>query len=103
MKGKLETEVVVADKYQKKDIVVHRREILDETARTAISFIERWGMVAAVPDGEDTAGRQKLRLSTPKELVDRAFEIACQCVEQARSNGHVIECPAFELCNSEEK
>jgi len=38
-------------------------------------MLARWGMVAAIPDGEDSKGRSKLRLSTPQELVVRAFEI----------------------------
>jgi hypothetical protein len=42
----------------------------------AREFISRWGMVAAVPDGEDSSGRAKVRLSTPEELVVRAFETA---------------------------
>jgi hypothetical protein len=40
----------------------------------AASMIEKWGMIAAVEDGEDTRGRQKLRMLSPTELVNRAFE-----------------------------
>jgi len=44
-------------------------------ARAAIEFIEKWGMVAGIEDGEDSSGRSKLRLATPKEVVERAIEI----------------------------
>lgn len=43
-------------------------------AKVAFEMAQRWGMVAAIPDGEDTAGRQKLRLMTPLELAQRAVQ-----------------------------
>ena len=45
-------------------------------ARMAAALLEKWGMVACLPDGEDSAGRQKLRLMTPHELVERATDVA---------------------------
>lgn len=45
-------------------------------ARFAAVLIERWGMVAAIEDGEDSAGRQKLRLALPQELAIRAVDTA---------------------------
>lgn len=43
-------------------------------AQAVIALLEQWGMVAATPDGEDSTGRARLRLSTPEEMVDRAIE-----------------------------
>lgn len=42
----------------------------------AISLIERWGLVAAEPDGESSNGMQKGKLISEKDLVERAFRIA---------------------------
>ena len=60
-------------------------------ANFAAMMIERWGMVAATPDGEDSAGRQRLRLPTPEELVERAFECARIYMRVARNEGHIRE------------
>ena len=45
-------------------------------ARMAENIVTRWAQVAAVPDGEDSSGRQKMRLPTAEELAVRACDIA---------------------------
>jgi hypothetical protein len=45
-------------------------------ARFAIELMIRMALASATPDGEDSAGRQKLRLATPNEIVERACDIA---------------------------
>jgi hypothetical protein len=55
-------------------LVIHDTEYPNFEARLAATLMERWGMVAGEPDGEDSAGRAKLRLSTPQELAQRACE-----------------------------
>lgn len=54
----------------------HETAMLDLRGRIAVSFAEHYGMVAAVEDGEDSAGRHKLRLQTPSEVVNRSLEVA---------------------------
>jgi len=49
-------------------------EVPGREALFAATFVERWGMTAGVPDGEDSAGRQTVRLATPEELVARAIK-----------------------------
>lgn len=48
----------------------------NQRARFATEFINRWGAVAAIPEGEDSSGRQAMRMATPEELVTRACETA---------------------------
>lgn len=43
-------------------------------AQFAMQLIERWGMVAGIPEGEDSAGRAKIGLMAPKDVVARAIE-----------------------------
>jgi len=45
--------------------------------------------VAATHEGEDSAGRARLRLQTPKELVDRCFEITKLYFERAEAEGRI--------------
>lgn len=72
-------------------VVTHETEQPDQVARLAFSFIEKWGMVAGTPDGEDSSGRQKLRLGTPDEVVQRAFELSTKAFNLARATGHTVE------------
>jgi hypothetical protein len=62
-------------------------------ARMAIVLIEKWGMVAAVPDGEDSAGRARLRLMLPSEIVGRACETADLAYSVFESYGWIHDVP----------
>ena len=42
----------------------------------ACDLMARWGLVAAVPDGENSDGSMRSRLMTPAEIVARACETA---------------------------
>ena len=42
----------------------------------ATELVSHLAIVAAMPDGEDSAGRQQLRLMSPKEVARRAVDIA---------------------------
>ena len=62
-------------------------------ATLAMGLIERWGMVAAIPDGEDSAGRQRLRLATPDELTTRAIETVQALYTGLRAAGMIVPLP----------
>ena len=72
--------------FGKYTLMLHHSEIPEDEAKLAFSLLERWGMVAAAPDGEDSAGRSKLKLSTPDELVERAFAVAKLAFDKARAD-----------------
>lgn len=57
-------------------VMIHMRAMAEPQADFARQCIERWGLIAGTPDGEDSAGRAKLRLATSEELVSRACEVA---------------------------
>jgi hypothetical protein len=57
-------------------VIIHSKEGLNAEAAYAMHLAERFALIAADNDGEDSAGRQKLRLATPKEVVERACKIA---------------------------
>lgn len=62
-------------------------------ARIAMDLAKHLSMVAATPDGEDTAGRQKLRLLSPEEVGARACEIARELVNQFEERGWLTQLP----------
>lgn len=75
---------------------IHESVQPDAVARVACALLEKWGMVAAVEDGEDSAGRQKLRLMSPEELVKRAFDTAEGFMAMARDTDHLLILPPIE-------
>lgn len=78
--------------YGQQKLILHETEVPEAETRLAFSLLERWGMVSATPDGEDSAGRSKLRLSTPTELIDRAFSVANLAYSHARKNNLIHDC-----------
>ena len=73
----------------------HENEHPEAEAKLAFEFIKRWGLVMAADDGEDSVGRQKFRLATPQELIDRAFSIAHLAMDKARSTGLIHQGPTL--------
>lgn len=88
----------VVDQFNPKylSIIKHDTEFGGVRAAFMEEFIGRWGMVAAIPDGEDTAGRQKLRMATPAELVDRATSVTELAFDVMKEKGWVIDGPTIE-------
>lgn len=65
-------------------------------ARFAMACIERWGMVAAEVDGEDSAGRSKLRRLTVEEIVTHACDTAQCAYEEFETRGWILSLPGYE-------
>lgn len=59
----------------------------------AENLLAKWGMVAATEDGEDSAGRQKMRLQTPEELAVRACDAADAIFAEFERRGWLIDVP----------
>ena len=78
----------------REDVTIYKTVAPNLHAVFALNYIERWGAVAAIPDGEDSAGRQKLKMQSPQELVDRACETATIMVDEFTSRGWLLSLPA---------
>ena len=83
-----------------KEPIVFKTEVPDQTAAFAMQIIERWALVAGIPDGEDSAGRAKQRLPTTAELVVRAFDIAEAAFIEARKRGFTTALPDMNEINA---
>jgi|SRR6185312_15013219 len=55
---------------------LYRTAQLCTSAQIAVEIAKQLGIVACIQDGEDSTGRQKLRLLSPEEVADRAASIA---------------------------
>lgn len=76
---------------------VYRKTALCSKADLAVRMIERWGVVVAEPDGEDSAGRQKLRMLSEIEVVQRACNMADLAIIEFESRGWVLALPTPDL------
>ncbi len=62
-------------------------------ATLATEIATRFALIAAEPDGEDSAGRQKLRMPNAKELAGRSCEIASELWAEFESRGWLFDLP----------
>ena len=67
-----------------------------------MSLVERWGLVATVPDGEDRSSRHKVKSMPPEQVVDRAMAISNYLVDQMTKQGWLITEPGPELLYAED-
>ena len=64
-------------------------------ARMACALIEKWGMVVCdTSNGEDSAGRARMRLMKPGEVVDRACATADIAIDRMHELGWFTAMPA---------
>lgn len=84
-----------------REVSTYVTELPTSEASFAMQLIERWGLVAAMPDGEDSSGRAKLRLPTTDELVNRAFDIATKAYEVAKQRGLMLNVPDLNEINAD--
>jgi hypothetical protein len=93
-----------ASRYDNLDLHVHDTDAPNWEARMASLLIDRWGMVVGGTDGEDSAGRSKLRLLSPEEIVERACATAQLAVAAFRARGWVQQLPSInEIREAREK
>lgn len=82
-----------ATRYGEVDYRIFTSEIPNPQAAFAMHLAEKLGLVAGEVDGEDSAGRQKLRLLTSGEVAQRACAIAADTWEQFRKRGWLLDVP----------
>ena len=72
---------------------IHRKECPVGPADFAFQFLQTWGRVSFLPtmgEGPEDQAKYEATLSTPKELVDRAFEVAEIYMAEAKRRGYVL-------------
>jgi len=77
-------------------VTVYSTEFSSLKGKFVTRFVERWGMVAAEEDGEDSKGRAKLKLSPPQDVVDRAFVITDLLFEGLEKRGLIMHGPSYD-------
>ena len=88
--------IIIEDEFGRNSTPIRReyvKDIPNQRARIAMELVARWGMVAATDGGEDAAGRSKLKLQSPVEIVDRAMKTADILISSIENSGWFIPCP----------
>lgn len=76
-------------------IIVSPAQAPDQIAQFAMHLMDHFGVVAATDTDQcDPAGRAKLRLQTPEEVVTRACAIAELAYAEFEKRGWMLELPA---------
>lgn len=100
--SKLNEVEIVWDKYREGQ-KAHHRAIPNYTAKLAEQIVNHCALIAAQVDGEDTAGRQKLKLMEPADVAKRACDIAENMVAIFDARGWVIEFPPMPAEEAEKQ
>lgn len=87
--------VITGSRYGEPKLQAHHRELPGMKATLAMALVERWGLIAGTPDGEDAAGRAKIRPYTPDELVARAVDTADKTIEELRKRNWFVTVPTW--------
>ena len=97
------TEYKVLNKYRNRvtELVRHETELPTMEAALAFYLLEKWGMVTAADAGEDSGGRQKIKLLPVKETVKRAFDMAEMAYEEMRKRKLFVALPDVETIYKE--
>lgn len=95
----MKQKVIIVDgeqRYRRPEVKIENLEVITPTASLAAALIEHWGMVAGADGGEDSHGRAKVRLLSPTEVVQRAFDTAELFEAEARKRGHILQLPDLD-------
>jgi len=92
---------IEVEEWGRTEIAVYKKIALSSKALLAISMMERWGLVAGEPDGEDSAGRSKLNLMPVKQLVERACETADIAFKEFKERKWILDLPAPKITKKE--
>ena len=75
------------------EIIVCNTIALFPQAKFAQDLMHNLAIAAAIPDGEDSSGKQKMRQMTEMEVVARATKISETAFEHFRSRGWILDLP----------
>ena len=72
----------------RQDVVVLHSTYVTPRVSMAWKLLEHFAVIAARDDGEDSAGRHKIKLSDPHETVQRCFDLADSFIALAGTDMH---------------
>lgn len=86
--------------YGDKKVVMFHTEAPNYEGQLALELLNRFGLIAGAPDGEDSGGRQKSKLLPVDETVARCFELAREAMRMLRERGLMVALPDLNIINA---
>lgn len=80
-------------RYSGDPVSIQHQAVPNACASYAMDLAKHFALVAGIPDGEDTSGRQRLRLATPAEVASRACQVAEILFQQMGDRGWYHQVP----------
>jgi hypothetical protein len=77
---------------------LHSTEVPSSRAQFAMKLMDHLSIVLGDVDGEDSAGRQKIKVMAPRDVAARACAIADAAYEEFRTRGWLLTVPSYEEC-----
>src|SRR6185437_6515407 len=100
----METKAILWPSYDgSAQILLHASHSLARQADFAARLMEHLSIISAIPDGEDSAGRQKIALMPPNEVASRACNISAAAFAEFESRGWLVPAPDPIPLRSEEE
>lgn len=90
--SKLNENEIIWCKYKER-FEVHHKGMANYTAKLAEQIVNHCALITGQENGEDTAGRAKLKLMSAADVAQRACDIAENMVAIFDKRGWVIEFP----------
>ena len=87
----------------REEIALHNPIAVNNQGRFALQVIERFALVAGGPDGEDSAGRSKIRRLNVREIVSFACDLAEVAFGEFEDKGWLTEVPAPKFGSKDSK
>ena len=78
---------IFPDPQRRDALLIARNFVATSRMEFAMNIMERWAAIAAEVDGEDSVGRQKVRHTTPREIVDYSVEVTELAFERFAEKG----------------
>jgi len=98
-----DTVILEGHEFEYRRKLVHRTKALSIAGDLAFRLVERYGLINAQEDGEDSAGRAKIKLMPVHDTIQRCFDLAEAFVLEADRRGHIIDVPLPEKIERKER
>ena len=94
----IEVEVIKPRIYDDADtpkLAINDTEMPTREGAFFMSLVERWGMVGARDDGEDSAGRARIGEASIDHVIERAAKMASRTFDEMRKNNNMFILPTI--------
>ena len=78
------------------EVVIHNLDTPDSRGMLAMKILDHFSLISAKESGEDSAGRQKLKLMAPSEVAARACDLADAFFGEIERRGWLLKMPSYE-------